>query len=115
MHGNYAGFARSVVAIVDFFARQARAGSRDGGDNGDRLQTAQKAERRLANVRIGSPSDVRYARDTREKRELLLETQKREEVEKLRSKAGGVLENSKFHQATGSASFAANFNKDSVP
>jgi hypothetical protein len=38
MHGNYAGFARSVVAIVDFFARQARAGSRDGGDNGDRLR-----------------------------------------------------------------------------
>jgi hypothetical protein len=34
MHGNYAGFARSVVAIADFFARQARAGSRDGGDNG---------------------------------------------------------------------------------
>jgi hypothetical protein len=50
----------------------------------------------------------------REQRELLLETQKRQEVDKLRSKAGGVLENSKFHQATGSASFAANFNKDSV-
>jgi hypothetical protein len=50
----------------------------------------------------------------REQRELLLETQKREQFEKLRSKAGGVLENSKFHQATGSASLAASFNKDSV-
>jgi hypothetical protein len=33
-----AGFARSVVAIVDLFARQARAGSRHGGDSGDRLR-----------------------------------------------------------------------------
>jgi hypothetical protein len=31
MHGNYAGFARSVVAIVDFITRQARAGSRHDG------------------------------------------------------------------------------------
>jgi hypothetical protein len=38
MHGNYAGFARSVVAIGDFFARQAGASSRYGGDNGDRLR-----------------------------------------------------------------------------
>jgi hypothetical protein len=38
MHGNYAGFARSVVVIVDFFARQARAGSRDADYNGDRLR-----------------------------------------------------------------------------
>jgi hypothetical protein len=28
MHGNYAGFAQSVVAIVEFFARQARYSSR---------------------------------------------------------------------------------------
>ena len=31
MLGNYAGFAQSVVAIVDFFARQALAGSRHAG------------------------------------------------------------------------------------
>jgi hypothetical protein len=31
MHGNYAGFARSVVTVVDFFTRQARAGSRHDG------------------------------------------------------------------------------------
>jgi hypothetical protein len=31
MHGNYAGFARSVVAVADFFTRQALAGSRHDG------------------------------------------------------------------------------------
>src|ERR1700730_15001908 len=31
MQGNYAGFAQSVVAIVDFFARQALAGSWHAG------------------------------------------------------------------------------------
>jgi hypothetical protein len=31
MQGNYAGFAHSVVVIVDFFARQALAGSRRAG------------------------------------------------------------------------------------
>ena len=31
MQGNYAGIAQSVVAIVDFFARQALAGSRHAG------------------------------------------------------------------------------------
>jgi hypothetical protein len=31
-----ASFARSVVTIVDFFAQQARAGPRHGGDGGDR-------------------------------------------------------------------------------
>jgi hypothetical protein len=31
MHGNYAGFARSVVAFAEFFTRQARGGSRHDG------------------------------------------------------------------------------------
>ena len=31
MQGNYAGFAQSIVLIVDFFARQARAGSKHAG------------------------------------------------------------------------------------
>jgi hypothetical protein len=31
MQGNYTGFAQSVVAVVDFFARQALAGSWHAG------------------------------------------------------------------------------------
>jgi hypothetical protein len=52
MHGNYAGFARSVVAIADFFARQARAGSRYGGDNGDRLRCRTGGRNPAENLRL---------------------------------------------------------------